>query len=165
MPKVSENRITQPADRRQPLLKIGEVSKRSGIGIEALRFYERMGLLGHPTRTSSGYRLYDPDVIERLGFIKKAQVLGLTLSEIAQIITEKEAGQSPCAHVREIVRARLRELDQRMAEMRRYRRELGTALAKWDKEGDRKGHVCGLIEATTMHHTLPVTQSKKGKRQ
>jgi DNA-binding transcriptional MerR regulator len=146
------------------LLKIGEVSKRSGIGIEALRFYERMGLLGRPARTNSGYRLYDQEVIERLSFIKKAQVLGLTLSEIAQIISEKAAGQSPCTHVREIVRKRLQELDERMAEMRRYRRELGAALAQWDKEGDRKGHVCGLIESTVIHHALLAGQNLKERK-
>ena len=161
MPK---NQSIDSTENQSMLLKIGDVSKRSGIGIEALRFYERMGLLGRPARTNSGYRLYDSDVIERLSFIKKAQILGLSLSEIAQIISEKAAGQSPCAHVREIVRNRLQELDQRMAEIRRYRRELGTALAQWDKEGDRKGHVCGLIESTILHHSLPTSQNKKDRK-
>src|SRR4051812_39428437 len=117
---MTRNQPAAAIGKQSKLLKIGEVSKRTGIGIEALRFYERMGLLGRPTRTNSGYRLYDPEIVERLSFIKKAQVLGLSLSEIAQIISEKAAGESPCAHVREIVRNRLEELDQRMAEMRRY---------------------------------------------
>src|SRR5213592_3822523 len=77
-------------------LRIGEVSKQTGVGIEALRFYEKRGLLGNPSRTSSGYRLYSPAVLERLDFIKRAQVLGFTLSEIARIIADKQAGQSPC---------------------------------------------------------------------
>ena len=59
-------------------LKIGEVSKLSGVGIEALRFYEKSGLLERPERTYSGYRMYDESVLERLSFIKKAQVLGFT---------------------------------------------------------------------------------------
>lgn len=63
-------------------LKIGEVAKASGIGIEALRFYERSGLLGKPARASSGYRMYDEKVLDRLAFIKKAQTLGFTLDEI-----------------------------------------------------------------------------------
>ncbi len=57
-------------------LKIGEVSQMSGIGIEALRFYERSGILGKPARTATGYRLYDASVLDRLAFIKKAQTLG-----------------------------------------------------------------------------------------
>jgi len=135
-------------------LKIGEVSKQSGVGIEALRFYERSGLLGRPVRTESGYRMYDEEVLERLSFIKQAQVLGFSLNEIKQIINEKRAGQSPCADVREIVRTRLQELDERMREMRCYRKELAKALNEWDEIGDREGHVCGLIEGTHIEHRM-----------
>lgn len=135
-------------------LKIGEVSKLSGVGIEALRFYERSGLLGRPRRTESGYRLYDREVLERLDFIKRAQMLGFSLDEIKQVINEKRAGQSPCAEVREIVRHRLRELDERMLEMKRYRKELAAALAEWDESGDVEGHVCGLIEGTDIGHGI-----------
>lgn len=133
-------------------LKIGEVSKLSGVGIEALRFYERSGLLGRPARTASGYRMYDHEVLDRLEFIKRAQVLGFSLHEIGQIIAEREAGGSPCAGVREVVRRRLQELDERMREMRRYRRELAGALAEWDERGDVPGHICGLIEGTDIKH-------------
>ncbi len=112
----------------KPGLKIGEVSKQSGIGIEALRFYEKSGLLDRPSRTESGYRLYDAKVLERLEFIKRAQVLGFSLEEIKRIISEKRAGQNPCAEVRAIVRRRLHELDERMKEMRRYRNDLAKAL-------------------------------------
>ena len=149
-------------------LKIGQVSKLSGIGIEALRFYERSGLLGHPARRSNGYRVYDTDVLERLSFIKRAQVLGFSLDEIKQIITEKQAGQSPCAAVREIVRSRLQELDERMAQMKRYRKELITTLAEWDEAGDVEGHICGLIEGSHIQHYLPpphrVEKRKSAKR-
>ncbi len=140
------------------MLKIGEVSRLSGIGIEALRFYERQGLLGQPTRTVSGYRLYAKDVLERLEFIKRAQVLGFSLAEIAQIIAEKQAGQSPCSHVREIVRQRLKETEERIKEMRRHQRTLAAALEEWDEAGDRPGHVCGLIESATVNHIAPRRQ-------
>ena len=140
------------------MLKIGEVSKYSGIGIEALRFYERSGLLDQPERTDSGYRLYDAAVLERLAFIKQAQVLGFSLDEIKRIIDEKRAGQSPCADVRELVRLRLQELDERMQEMQRYRQELAVTLAEWDKAGEAEGHICGLIEGSNLEHGI--TQSK-----
>lgn len=143
-----------PTDSTAPL-KIGEVAKHSGIGIEALRFYERSGLLGRPGRTLSGYRVYDAAVLKRLDFIKRAQVLGFSLSEIKSIIADKEAGKSPCLEVREIVRHRLEELDERLKEMRRYRRELGAALTKWEETGELDGHVCGLIEGTDIEHSNP----------
>ena len=133
-------------------LKIGEVAKLSGVRIEALRFYEKGGLLDRPARTEGGYRLYTEETLERLAFIRRAQVLGFSLAEIKQIIAERRSGASPCAHVREIVRSRLKELDERMAEMRRYRRELSAALEEWDAAGDVEGHVCGLIEGTEIEH-------------
>jgi MerR family transcriptional regulator, copper efflux regulator len=136
-------------------LRIGDVSKQSGVGIEALRFYEKQGLLNHATRTQSGYRLYGTEVLERLEFIKRAQVLGFSLAEIAHIIKEKEAGKSPCFEVREIVRSRLQELDERMKEMRRYRKELAAALVEWDEAKEMEGEVCGLIEGTAISHGLP----------
>ena len=136
-------------------LKIGDVAKLSGIGIEALRFYERSGLLGQPRRTQSGYRVYDEAMLQRLDFIKRAQVLGFSLDEIKRIIADKQAGKSPCLEVRDIVRQRLEELDERMKEMRRYRRELGGALTKWEETGELDGHVCALIEGTDIEHSNP----------
>jgi DNA-binding transcriptional MerR regulator len=136
-------------------LKIGEVSQLSGIGIEALRFYERSGLLGKPHRSMSGYRLYDEGVLERLAFIKKAQTLGFSLDEIGRIIKDASSGASPCDDVREIVRRRLTELDERMREMRRYRKELAQTLEEWDKVGRAPGHICGLIEASALETSPP----------
>jgi DNA-binding transcriptional MerR regulator len=164
MKKATILRGTETTDRRG-LLKIGEVSRLSGVGIEALRFYERQGLLGDPPRTESGYRLYDEEALERLEFIKRAQVLGFSLAEIARIIAEKQAGQSPCAEVREIVRLRLGQLDERLKELRLYRRELAAALKEWDEAGDKEGHICGLIEGTKLRHPVPAPKTlKRGKR-
>jgi DNA-binding transcriptional MerR regulator len=135
-------------------LKIGDVARRSGIGIETLRFYEKSGLLDKPGRTYSGYRMFSADVLDRLAFIKKAQMLGFSLQEIKQLIDDARSGQSPCAEVREIVRRRLDELDERMREMRRYRRELAEALKQWDAVGRAPGHICGLIEETAIKQGL-----------
>ncbi len=150
-----------------PLLKIGEISRLSGIGIEALRFYEKGGLLRPVTRTGSGYRLYNRDALDRLAFIKRAQMLGFSLDEVKQIISESESGQSPCRGVREVVRRRLQELDERMAQMKLYRKELASALEEWEKVEESKGHVCGLIERTEIHHPLAggrgVARKKAGK--
>ena len=105
--------------------------------------------------------VYDHDVLERLDFIKRAQVLGFSLDEIKQIITEKQAGASPCEAVRDVVRTRLRELDERMREIRRCRNELAATLAEWDKTGAVDGHICGLIEGANLRH---VSDSKMRSR-
>ena len=145
-------------------LKIGDVAKLSGVGIEALRFYERSGLLGRPGRTQSGYRVYDEAVLQRLDFIKRAQVLGFSLDEIKRIIADKQAGRSPCLEVREIVRRRLQELDERLKEMRLYRKELGAALVQWEETGELDGHVCGLIEGTEIEHSNPSARRRFQKK-
>lgn len=144
------------------MLKIGDVSKQSGIGIEALRFYEKSGLLEKPSRTESGYRVYDPQVLERLAFIRQSQALGFSLDEIRQVIEDARAGKSPCAEVREIVRRRLEELDERMRELRRYRKELSDTLREWDEKGQAPGHVCGLIESSHVERGTK-TKKKVGK--
>jgi DNA-binding transcriptional MerR regulator len=151
-------------DLSEKQLKIGEVSRLSGIGIEALRFYEKSGLLDRPGRTYSGYRLYDESVLERLAFIKQAQVLGFTLDEIKQLISHKRAGENPCVEVREIVRSRLAELNERIEQMIHYRDELTSALAEWDKTGEAEGHVCGLIEGSHIEHKMNAKEHLKHKK-
>jgi MerR family transcriptional regulator, copper efflux regulator len=145
-------------------LKIGEVSKLSGVGVEALRFYEKSGLLDRPARTEGGYRVYSADVLDRLAFIKQAQVLGFSLDEIKRVIADARAGRQPCDEVREIVRRRLAELDERMREMRLYRKELAETLEEWDEKGRAPGHICGLIESAHIAHEVRGPRRVSGKR-
>ena len=164
---TAAKRFTGNERQESASLKIGDVSRLSGVGIEALRFYEKSGLLDRPFRTMSGYRVYDRNVLDRLVFIKRAQVLGFSLDEIKQIVAEARGGQSPCEDVRGIVRRRLKELDERMREMHRYRKELAAELAEWDKAGEREGHICGLIEGTNIRHGIEhgMTKTKRVSRE
>ena len=132
-------------------LRIGEVATRSDISVETLRFYERRGLLGRPQRTVSGYRAYDPSVLDRLAFIKRAQAIGFSLDEITEILGMRNAGQSPCHHVRTLARRKLAELDERLRALRRYRSELAALLSDWDAQGAAEGEFCGLIEHSHLH--------------
>ena len=142
-------------------LKIGEVARRAGIGVETLRFYERSGLLDRPARTEGGYRLYDAGALKTLEFIKRAQSLGFTLEEIKRIIAESRAGQRPCAEVRETVRRRLAELDEQMAQIRRYRNALAATLKQWDEKGFADGDFCGLIENADLSAVRPERNNLK----
>lgn len=157
--------VDEAAGRR--MLKIGEVSKRSGVGVEALRFYEKSGLLDRPSRTYSGYRVYGEDVLDRLAFIKQAQALGFSLDEIRRIVEDARKGQSPCDEVREIVRRRMEELDARLRELQRHRKELKRTLEEWDKIGHAPGHICGLIESSEIGHAHHDRTGglKRGKRE
>jgi DNA-binding transcriptional MerR regulator len=132
-------------------MRIGEVAEVSGLSVEALRFYERRGLLGRPARTASGYRAYDASVVERLVFIKRAQAVGFSLDEIAEILEMRGRGEAPCLEVREAARRKLAELDARLRELRRYRTELARTLDEWDTRGVEEGQFCGLIEHSHVH--------------
>ena len=66
-------------------MRIGELARRSGVASTALRYYEKAGLLPESRRTSSGYRMYHPDAVPRLAFIRAAQAVGLTLAEIRDV--------------------------------------------------------------------------------
>ncbi len=65
-------------------MKIGEVAKQTEVGIETIRYYERIGLLAEPQRKPSGYRQYDKAVVARLQFIRRTKELGFTLAEIKE---------------------------------------------------------------------------------
>ncbi|HEX8072922.1 MAG TPA: MerR family DNA-binding protein [Pyrinomonadaceae bacterium] len=152
--------------RREPArpLRIGEVAARSGLSVEALRFYERRGLLGRPARTVGGYRAYDQGVLDRLAFIKRAQAVGFSLAEITEILSIRAEGRSPCHHVRALARHKLAELDERLRALRRYRRELAELLREWDERGAAEGEFCGLIEHSELHAAdAPPVRRKKNK--
>ncbi len=165
MLKNSGNSRAAAAEGRS--LRIGEVAKAAGVAVETLRFYERRGLLGRPARTESNYRVYDESVLERLDFIRRAQAVGFSLDEIGETLKESAEGQRPCRHVRELARRKLEELDRRMAELRRHRAELARTLSEWDERGEEEGHVCGLIEHSTLetHDAEPaLARANKGRR-
>jgi DNA-binding transcriptional MerR regulator len=110
-------------------VRIGEVAGRAGVPAKTIRFWENEGLLPEPQRTPSGYRDYEPDILERLVFIRHAQAGGLTLDQIRQILDVRSDGEPPCVHVTEAIGQRLSEVEARMTELRRTHRQL-TALAE-----------------------------------
>jgi DNA-binding transcriptional MerR regulator len=136
--------------RSEDSLKVGMAAKAAGVGVQTLHYYEHLGLLAKPQRSTANYRLYSPDAIRRVKFIKKAQAIGLTLEETKQILDLKEHGRAPCSKVAELGERHLREIDMRLAELRKYRRAMADALNDWRKEDTTErqcaGEFCDLIE-------------------
>ncbi len=98
------------------MLKIGELAARSGLSRDTLRFYEREAVLPQPARTQAGYRLYSPEVVERLDFIKHARALGFSLGEIRDLL---DGYQNPeeCQRMKRHLEQKIAELDRKMREM------------------------------------------------
>src|SRR6266853_6289802 len=134
---------------KQDSLKVGAVAKAAGVGVQTLHYYERLGLLAKPQRSTANYRLYSSDAIRRVKFIKKAQAIGMTLEETKQILDLKDHGREPCRRVAELGEKHLMEIDARLAQLRAYRRALAQAGSAWPKknlsERNCAGELCGLI--------------------
>ena len=96
---------------------IGALATAAGVPVKTIRYYEDVGLLLKPARTTSGYRLYEPAIVDRLQFIKKAQNLGLRLDEIKEILDLADRGRCPCGHVQHLLRSRLQELNRKIADL------------------------------------------------
>lgn len=148
-----EHRL-KPA-RRAGLLP-GEAAKKLGVGVQTLHYYEREGLIPPPERTESGYRLYSPELIERVGFIRKAQALGLPLEEIREVLQLAEGGACPCGRVQAVLQERLAEVDRRLGELRSFRRALAALVDRSAELSSRceEAHVCAIVESA---EPLPTT--------
>jgi MerR family transcriptional regulator, copper efflux regulator len=129
-------------------LLIGEVATRSGASRKALRLYEHAGILAPPRRTPAGYRVYGRDVLALLAFVRQAQRLGFSLDEIKEIVSIRRAGRAPCPHVRDLVRRKATELDQRLADLTEVREGLRTLLKGWRSARPGSATVCPHIERT-----------------
>jgi DNA-binding transcriptional MerR regulator len=133
------------------LVRISALAGQAGMTTKTLRYYERIGLLPAPPRSASGYRDYRPEVLDRLGFIRAGQAVGLTLGEIRQVVALRDRGEAPCDHVYRLLQRRTAELDERIDELQGLSREL-QALTKRARRLDPADcsprGVCHLITST-----------------
>lgn len=113
-------------------LLIGEIAKRVGVTTKTIRYYESMGLLGEARRTDSGYRVYSDQDLDRVRFIQGAKALGLSLSEIKDIVGIWAGGVRPCGHVSQLIDDKLADLDRRIDALIRFRDELRQYKAQID---------------------------------
>ncbi len=105
-------------------LTIGQVAKEAGVGVETLRYYEREGLVKEPPRRVSGYRQYPEDVVKRIHFIKRAQELGFSLKEIAELLALRVDPQTPSVEVKRRAEAKLADIERKVEELLRMKRAL-----------------------------------------
>ena len=126
-------------------MKIGEVAKAAGIGIDAVRFYERQGLIPEPARQASGYRVYSPDVVLSLRFIRRAKALGFSLKEISELLSIETAAHATAADVKKLAEAKLADLEDRIRGLQRMRRALKKAVSGCPGKGPTRG--CSILRA------------------
>ena len=126
-------------------MTISQLARSAGVGVETVRYYQRRGLLPDPRpqkTMASGIRHYGPDEARRLRFIRQAQAAGFTLEEIGELLRLDSSANRPRA--REMARARIAALDEKIAELQRARRSLAH-LAKECASGE--SGPCPIIES------------------
>ncbi len=145
------------------MLQIGDVSARAGVSVDAVRYYERRGLLPRASRTTGGFRLFPPETIRRVHFIKQAQDMGLSLEEIAQLLATR-GGAGECREVRDLLRAKLAELEERMKHMRNFRHTLSRHLASCECELNEHGEAAACPVIVELDHSSGTATGKEKRK-
>lgn len=134
--------------------QIGLVAKESGVPIKTIRYYEELGLLKASGRTEGGFRLFDPDVFTRLNFIKRAQSLGLSLSEIKEFLNVHDEGNLPCDHIKTKLEDKLLEINRRIQQLQILKLELEGLLSGWETIPETpEDTICPVIESAETNDT------------
>jgi DNA-binding transcriptional MerR regulator len=136
-------------------MRIGELAARFGLNPKTIRYYEAIGLLPRVDRSESGYRLYTRHDVERLSFIRRAKMLGLSLDEIRDILSVQQSGSPLCGQVLDLIDLKISAIDQRIADLQAFRADLATRRSAWTDENERARRaaplacICPIIEQQT----------------
>lgn len=126
-------------------LTIGQVAATTGVNVQTIRYYERRGLLATPGRTASGYRQYLPDSVTRLRFIRHAQELGFSLSEVQELLDLRVQDGAACDAVAHKTRQKIELVEQRIRDLTRLNRTLKRLAAACNER--RRTDPCPILEA------------------
>ena len=132
------------------MLSIGQMSRRTGVKIPTIRFYEQKGLLPEPERSAGNQRRYEPAALNRLAFIRHARDLGLPLDDVAALISLEGARGATLDRAHDIAQTQQARLRDRISKLRSLERELGRIAGACDGQHD---HVCAVLHAFGDHQT------------
>ncbi|NNE66226.1 MAG: heavy metal-responsive transcriptional regulator [Pyrinomonadaceae bacterium] len=118
-------------------IQIGQVSKQSGVSVDTVRYYEKIGLIHSITRTSGGFRLFRPHAVDLIKFVKQAQEFGFSLDEIKGLVGA--GGEEECIQVRDLLQQKIIEVDSQIKKMRSFKKTLQSHLMACNEELSRKG--------------------------
>ena len=122
----------------------GVIAKRTGVNIETVRYYERIGLLPAPPRSEGGHRMYNEDLLRRLHFIRRSRELGFTLDEVRGLLRLVDGGDYTCGEVEALTTAHLGEVRRKLADLKRLEKVLREMISRC--EGGEVPE-CPVIEA------------------
>lgn len=124
-------------------MTISRLAGAAGVNVETVRFYQRRGLIDEPERPYNGYRNYGDEDVRRIRFIKRAQLLGFTLDEIASLL--KLEGSRTCVCTRDLAARKLAVVEAKLSDLHAMKTALATMVSRCDSEGPSAG--CPIIKA------------------
>lgn len=134
------------------VLTIGELGERANVNIETLRYYERRGLLPPPRRSAANYRLFPPEAVKVVRFIKRAQELGFSLKEIEELLSLRAIPEAQCVDVRNLAQEKIRDIDTKIATLQAIRDVLATLLIECP--GEAPIQQCPILETIAAEEDL-----------
>ncbi len=109
-------------------MRIGALARTTGVKVETIRYYEREGVLPTPVRGSGSYRMYGPDDVERLAFIRTSRELGFTLAEVRALLSLSETPNRSCNEVDALARSHLAQVEEKLRQLESLRAELSRVI-------------------------------------
>lgn len=128
-------------------LTIGHLARAADVNIETVRYYQRIGLIQEPKKPQTGYRVYPPETIDRIKFIKRAKILGFSLQEITELL---ELGDGHCNDVRIRAEEKREHIDQQIKDLKKLRKTLDTLIKTCQTAPDTAR--CPIVETLTGKH-------------
>ncbi|MGI9077113.1 MAG: heavy metal-responsive transcriptional regulator [Gemmatimonadaceae bacterium] len=158
--------------RQSGAMLAGDVARVLGVGVQTLHYYEREGLVPRAQRSESGYRIYTPQLVERIRFIRKAKALGLPLDKVRDILRLSDSEASPCGSVRNALTERLDEVDRRLAALQEFRDELAGLVDRAERTAAvaEGGMICAIVEdapalSASDFAAAPLVRRRRGGEQ
>ena len=148
---------TSSVSSQNKLLKIGELAEQADVAVATVRYYETLRLLEPVHKSENGYRYYALDAVKRLKFIKKAQSLQFSLSEIQQILGIREQGNAACPIVRELLNQKITFLEKQIYQIKTLKAELEAYRKLWAEQPLDEPYsqaLCSLIEQVAENHLV-----------
>jgi MerR family mercuric resistance operon transcriptional regulator len=140
-------------------LTIGKAAHEAGVNIETIRFYERRGLIERPPK-GEGYRVYSPDHVARIRFVKEAQQIGFSLPEIKELLALRADPNADCSAVQRQAMTKQQEVRRKIEQLREIDAALETSIAACPGQGELQ--CCSIIDALNHRPKVP-TQAAEGQ--
>ena len=135
----------------------GELSRRTGVNIETIRYFENIGVLATPDRTEGGHRIYDEEHVRTLGFVRRARNLGFTPQEVRAILALGGPGKAGCDEVRKIAEHHLDQVRAKLADLVELERLLTGTVELCSGKAAPDCAVMDLIEESTAAEAAHVS--------